>query len=46
MELLVPPRIEIPEGEVGEICVEFADRETVAERDIVLFISVMPSKSL
>lgn len=48
VELIIPASIEIPEGEVRELCVEIGDRNTFTyiQRNVDLYISLTHSKSL
>lgn len=46
VELIIPASIEIPEGEVRDLCVEISNRNVYLQRNVELYISVTHSKSL
>ena len=44
--VVIPSNVNISEGEVREICVEFAQGQIPAERTVMLSVSVASSMSL
>ena len=41
----VPPSVEIPEGEVRQVCAEiFTDRQVIVEREVRLTLTIPPGK--